>query len=115
MIKIFHNPRCKHSRAGLEFLKTKTDTYEIREYLKDQISKDELKEILLKTNLKPNNLVRTQEDYYKKFLKGKNFTTEEWITIITENPKLLQRPIIVAKLKAVVGNPPEEIEKLFTR
>ncbi len=113
MIKIFHNPRCKHSRAGLEFLKTKTDSFEIREYLKDQITKDELKEILLKTNLKPHDLVRTQEDYYKKFLKGKNFTTDEWIKIITENPKLLHRPIVVARLKAVIGIPPEEIEKLF--
>lgn len=115
MIKIFHNPRCKHSRAGLEFLKSKTDNFEVREYLKDQITKEEIKEILLKTNLKPAELVRTQEDYYKKFLKNKNFNTDEWIKIIVENPKLLHRPIVVAKLKAVIGNPPQEIEKLFSK
>lgn len=113
MVKIFHNPRCKHSRAGLNYLKAKTDNFEVREYLKEPITKGELKEIFLKTNLHPNELVRNQEDYFKKFLKNKNFTVDEWIKIILENPKLLHRPIVVAKLKAVVGNPPTEIDKLF--
>jgi arsenate reductase (glutaredoxin) len=112
-MKIFHNPRCKHSRAGLDYLKSKTDSFEVREYLKEPITTDELKEILLKTNLDPLAIVRPQEDYFKKFLKGKNFTNDEWIRIIKENPKLLQRPIVVGKLKAVLANPPEEIDKLM--
>lgn len=113
MLKIFHNPRCKHSRLGFEHLKQKTSEFEVREYLKDSITKDEIKEILLKTNLQANELTRTQEDYYKKNLKGKNFTNEEWIQILVENPKLIKRPIVVGKLKAVIGSPPEEINKLF--
>jgi arsenate reductase (glutaredoxin) len=113
MLKIYHNPRCKHSRAGLEFLKSKTEDFTVREYLKDEITFDEIKEILLKTNLHPKDLIRTQEDYFKKRLKDKNFNIDEWIKIIHENPKLLQRPIVVGKLKAVVGNPPEEIGKFF--
>lgn len=113
MLKIYHNPRCKHSRAGLVYLKEKTDDFTIREYLKEPITKDEIKEILLKTNLAPEGIVRKQEDYYKKILKGKNFNPDEWVKIITENPKLLQRPIVVSKLKAVVANPPEEIDKLL--
>jgi arsenate reductase (glutaredoxin) len=51
--------------------------------------------------------VRKQEDIFKKELKGKNFTDGEWITIIIENPKLLQRPIIVGKHKAVLAQPAE--------
>lgn len=113
MLKIFHNPRCQKSRAGLEFLKSKTSDFEIREYLKEPITKDEIKEILLKTNLHPNEIVRTQEDYFKRNLKGKNFNTDEWIKILVDNPKIIQRPIVVGKLKAVIGNPPEEINKMF--
>ncbi|MFA5649028.1 MAG: ArsC/Spx/MgsR family protein [Bacteroidales bacterium] len=113
MLKIFHNPRCKHSRAGLEYLKTKTNNFKVRLYLKEPITKDEVKEILLKSNTSPDLLVRKQEDYYKKMLKGKNFNTDEWIKILVDNPNLIQRPIVVGKLKAVLANPPEEVDKLL--
>ena len=112
-LKIFHNPRCKHSRAGFEYLKSKTDDFSVKEYLKEDLTPDDLKEILLKTNLSPHELVRTKEDYYRKELKGKNFTDDEWVRIIIENPKLMQRPIVVGKLKAVIANPPELIDKLL--
>lgn len=109
-LMIFHNPRCKHSRAGLDYLKSKTDSYKIREYLKEPLTKGEVKEILLKTNLQPIDIVRKQEDYFKKNLKDKNFNKDEWIKIIVENPRLLHRPIVVGRLKALIANPPEKID-----
>jgi len=112
-IKVFHNTRCKKSRAGLEHLQSKTDNLEIIQYLKEGISQDEIKEIVLKLNISPSDLVRTQEDYYKKELKGKSFTDEEWIQIISENPKLLKRPVVLTKHGGVLGDPPENIDKLF--
>ncbi len=111
--KIYHNSRCKHSRAGLDYLKKMTSEIEVRDYLSDPITHNEIKEILLKINLKPIQIIRTNETYYKTSLKGRNFTDEELIKIMIENPKLIQRPIVVGKYKAVIGNPPEEITKLF--
>ena len=111
--KIYHNSRCKNSRAGLDYLKKLTADFEIRDYLTESITPNELKEILLKTNLKPSQIIRTNEAYYKMYLKGRNFTNDELMKIILENPKLIQRPIVVGKYKAVIGNPPEEIDKLF--
>ncbi len=60
-----------------------------------------------------SHLIRTQEDVYKKELKGKNFTKEEWIQIIIETPKLLHRPIVVAQHKAVLARPPEKLDDLL--
>ena len=113
MMKIFHNPRCKKSRAGLNYLKEKTSEIKIRTYLKEEMTTEEMKEILLKMNVSPVDLVRTQEAYYKSDLKGKNFTDEEWIKIMLENPKLIKRPIVVSDTKAIWGDPPEEIDRLF--
>ncbi|MFW5820865.1 MAG: ArsC/Spx/MgsR family protein [Bacteroidota bacterium] len=110
---VYHNSRCKKSRAGLEYLRSITDDLETREYIKNGISEEELKEIILKTNIPPSELIRTQEDYYKKELKGKSFNDDEWIRIITENPKLLRRPVVLTRHKAVIGDPPENIDKLF--
>lgn len=112
MIKIYHNPRCRKSREGLEYLQNKTDEIDIVEYLKTGLTKEGLKEILLKSNLKPLDLIRMQEEVFKKELKGKSFTDEEWLDIIIENPKLLQRPLIVGKHKAVLAQPAEKIDEV---
>ncbi|MCK4855108.1 MAG: hypothetical protein KAT31_12615 [Bacteroidales bacterium] len=113
MIRIYHNPRCRKSRAGLEYLQDKTGDFETIDYIKNGISREEIREILAKMNTAPSNLVKTQEDYYKKKLKGKDIPEEEWIIILAENPRLIQRPIIVAEHKAVLGQPPENIDNLL--
>jgi arsenate reductase (glutaredoxin) len=113
MIRIYHNPRCRKSRAGFEYLQQKTGEFETIDYIKNGISEQEIREILAKMDTAPSNLVRTQEDYYKKELKGKEISGEEWISILAENPKLIQRPIIVTEHGAVLGQPPENMDKLL--
>jgi len=113
MFTIYHNPRCKKSRAGLEFLQNKTKDFTVVEYLKNPLKEKDLKTLLMKLNKKPQEMVRTQEDYYKKELKGQQFNEDEWIKIMVENPKLIKRPIVVKENKAVWGDPAEEIDKLF--
>ena len=113
MYKIYHNPKCKKSRCGLDYLKNKTDKIEIIDYLKQGLSLKEMTEIIARLNIKPIELVRTQEELYKKELKNRQFTDEEWVRIIIENPKLLRRPIIINKMKAVIGDPAEDIDRLF--
>lgn len=113
MLQIYHNPKCRKSRAGLDYLKTKGLDLEIIEYLKTGLTKEMLQQILQRLNVKPVELVRTQEDYFKQQLKGKNFSDEEWIQIIIENPKLLKRPIIIHDFKAVWADPAEKADKIL--
>jgi arsenate reductase (glutaredoxin) len=113
MLKIYHNPRCRKSREGLEFLRSKTSGFTLIDYLKEGLCCKDLEEILLKSNLDPIDLVRKQEDYFIQDLKGKTFTRQEWIEIICENPRLLQRPIVVGRYRAVVAVPPELAEEVL--
>lgn len=113
MIKVYHNPRCKKSRAGLQYVQEHTDDFEIVEYLKNPIDVGELNNLLIKLNKKPCDIIRTQEAIYKSNFKGKNFTDEEWVKIMVENPKLIKRPIVVRDNKAVWGDPAEELSVLF--
>lgn len=110
---IYHNPRCKKSRAGLAHLEQKGADFEIKNYIKDGISPDELKDLLMKMNVGPKEMIRTQEADYKSKYKGKNFTDDEWIKIMAENPKLIKRPVVVKKYKAVWADPPEKMDVLF--
>ena len=113
MITIYHNPKCRKSRAGLQYLQEKGIEHTVVEYLKIPFTREQLKELLMKLNIRPAEIVRTQEDGFKEKLKGKTFTDEEWITILLENPKLIQRPIVVKGYKAVLGQTADEIEKLL--
>ncbi len=113
-MKIYHFPRCSKSRAGLKYLQEKNIEPEIIQYLNDSpLSEKKLRELLMKLNKHPKDIIRTQEKVYKEKFKGKNFTRDEWIKILLENPRLIQRPIVEGKYKAVIGNPPENIDKLF--
>jgi arsenate reductase (glutaredoxin) len=112
-LKIYHNPRCKKSREGLLYLQSKSSNFEIIEYLKTGLTSEMIKEILLKSNLKPLDLVRNQEELYKKQLKGKQFNQEEWIDILAENPELLHRPFVVGKHRAILAQPADKIDILF--
>ncbi|MBN1986448.1 MAG: polyphosphate kinase 1 [Prolixibacteraceae bacterium] len=113
VMKIYHNPRCAKSRAGLKYLEEKGYDIEIKKYLTEGISVGELKEIISKTGEKPLAFVRTQEKEYRENYKGKSFSDDEWIKILAENPKLLQRPIVVNGNKAVLANPPESVEDII--
>ena len=114
MITIYHNPRCKKSRAGLEYLSGKTSEFETRQYLKDDaFTVESLKEVLQILGKSPMEMIRKQEDVFKKEIKGKEFSDEELIRKMVENPKLIHRPIIIKDAKAVWGDPAEEIDKLF--
>ena len=79
MLRIYHNPSCKKSRAGLQYLQESGYVFEVVEYLKNPLTEKELEKLLMKLNLKPADVLRTQEDYYKQNLKGKKFEDHEQI------------------------------------
>ena len=112
MYTIYHNPRCKKSRAGLQHVIEKGMDHQVREYLKDPLSEEELTTLLMKLHKKPLEMIRTQEEYFRKELKGLSMNDQEWIKVMLENPKLIQRPIVEGKYKAVLGDPVERIDEL---
>jgi arsenate reductase len=113
MLKIYHNPKCRKSREGLEYLREKGYSFEVVLYLTNPLSPAALKMIIMKLNLEPSQVVRTQEELYRRELRGKNFTDEEWISIIVQHPSLLQRPIVEGKYRAVIAVPAERIEEVM--
>lgn len=110
---LLHNPKCSKSRQALELLKEKEVSLEVREYLKEPLTSDELHNVMNLLEDDYKEIVRTKEEGYK----AKPFSLEDK-DIIAENlsksPKLMERPIVVFNnQKAVVARPTEKLEKLF--
>jgi arsenate reductase len=112
MVTVYHNPRCRKSRAGLQYVIGRKMEHRVREYLKDPLTEEELAILLMKLNMKPEQLIRTQEEYFKKELKGLKLHDNEWVRIMVEHPNLIRRPIVEGKYRAVLGDPVENIDQL---
>ena len=113
MIKIYHNPRCRKSREGLQILQESGKEFEIREYMKELPSLDELASVIKLLGISPLELVRKNEAIWKENRKGKTLSDDEIIQAMVENPKLIERPIVINNDKAVVGRPPEKIHQIL--
>jgi arsenate reductase len=113
MITIFHNPRCSKSRNALDAIQKSNKEFEIVEYLTSLFTEDSLGSLIEKLNIKPEELVRKNESIYLEHFKGKSYTDPEWIKILVENPKLIQRPIVVINSSACIARDEETIYNIL--
>lgn len=113
MLTIYHNPRCTKSRQTLERIREAGQEPQIVEYLKDTPTAEELKALLSKLGIGPQDLLRKGEAIYKEQYKGKELSDEEWVEAMIAHPKLIERPIVVKGDKAVLGRPPENVDALL--
>ncbi|MDE0536205.1 arsenate reductase (glutaredoxin) [Tenacibaculum sp. L6] len=113
MIKIYHNPRCSKSRQGLEIVENSSKEFEVVKYLDNTPSEEELKEIISLLDISPIQLVRKNEQIWKDNFKGKELSDSEIIKAMVDNPKLIERPIVINGNKAVIGRPPETIKEII--
>ena len=111
-MQIFHNPRCSKSRATLNIIIENNIKPSITLYLENPLSEEEIRIIIKKLDTTANNIIRKNEEIYKK-LNLKDSNEEILIKKISENPILLERPIVVKGNKAIIGRPPENVKILF--
>ncbi|MDH3243259.1 MAG: arsenate reductase (glutaredoxin) [Saprospiraceae bacterium] len=109
-MKIYHNPRCRKSRETLNIIQNHGLDPEIVLYLETPPSRQEIKDVLKKLGISASELVRKEEKLFKETYRNKEVTEEEWIRILADNPKLIQRPIVIKGSKAIIGRPPERVE-----
>ncbi|MEX0997771.1 MAG: arsenate reductase (glutaredoxin) [Flavobacteriaceae bacterium] len=112
-MKIYHNPRCRKSREGLQILEDSKKEFEVVLYLENPPSEKELKSIISKLGFSPIELVRKTEADWKENFKGKDLSDDEIIKAMVSYPKLIERPIVIKGDQAVVGRPPERIKELL--
>jgi len=113
-LTLYHNPRCSKSRNALQLLEERGLNPNIVRYLETPLSAAELHELLRKLGIRARQLLRTGEDEYKALgLNDPELTDEQLIAAMVSQPKLIERPILVAGDKAVVGRPPESILEIL--
>ena len=111
---IYHNPRCSKSRQALQLLREAGIEPTIIEYLKTPLEKDVLKNISQLLGLRPKDFVRKIEKDFKDNDLSKSLEDDDKIMeAMSLFPKIIERPIIVSAGRAVIGRPPENVQKLI--
>jgi len=113
-LTLYHNPRCSKSRGALELLKARGLAPTIVRYLETPPDAATLEQLLAKLGVGARQLLRTGEDEYKAMdLANPALSDAQLIKAMVEHPKLIERPILVAGDKAVVGRPPEKVLEIL--
>ena len=88
---------------------------EIIKYLETPPTSKELESILKKMGRKPVEVIRFKEAIDKEMaLKADdNRSDDEWIKLMIQHPKIIERPIVVNGDKAIMGRPPDGVLSIF--
>jgi arsenate reductase len=110
-VTIYHNPRCSKSRETLTLLKSNGVEPQVVLYLETPPDADTLRTLLSQLGMSSARaLMRQKEELYKALgLADSELTEEALIQAMVDNPKLIERPIVVANGKARIGRPPEQV------
>ena len=92
-------------------LTEKNVSFTYREYTKEPLSIDEIKELLKKLNTSVFDILRSRDA--KSLGLTMEESEEEVIALMAQHPKLMQRPIGVVGNQAVVGRPHEALLSLL--
>ena len=114
-VEIWHNPRCSKSRQAMELLTDAGVDPEVRRYLDDPPSADELRRVLALLGMAPWELVRMGEDDAKELgmRDWGHDDPDRWIDAMVAHPRLIERPVVIAGDRAVLGRPPATVESLL--
>ena len=109
-VTLYHNPRCSKSRQALELLRSRDIEPEIVEYLDNPPSLAELDAILKMLDMEPRELMRRKESVYRDLaLDDDTLDRHSLLQAMVEHPILIERPIAVARGRAALGRPPENV------
>lgn len=114
MLLIWHNPRCTKSRQTLTLIQDAGVEVEVRLYLTDAPSVDEIGQVLALLGLRdPRDMMRRGEKIYKELALKEVTDSTALIAAMAENPILIERPIVSNREIAVIGRPPERVNSLL--
>lgn len=113
-ITIYHNPNCGTSRNALAAIRAAGHEPRIVEYLKNPLTRDELKGLITRMNLTVRALVRKKEPLFRELgLDESDVDEDELLDGMIANPILINRPIVVTENAVRLCRPSEIVKDML--
>lgn len=111
-LEIWHNPRCSKSRDGLALLNEKGLDPEVYLYMDTPPDRARLEKVLADLKMSAGELVRRGEQAFKD-QNLQDASDEKILEAMLNEPRLIERPIVISPKGAVVGRPTEKILQIL--
>src|SRR5258705_13701906 len=113
-ITVYEKPTCTKCREMNRFLTDNGVDFSKVNYYIEPLSKEKIEELLSKMKLTPRDILRTSEPIYRELGLGKGeFTHDEIVSLMVENPDLIQRPIVKRVKRAMRVRTTKNEQALF--
>lgn len=111
---IWHNPRCSKSRQTLALLEEHGIQPTILKYLDTPPDSGTIASVVGQLGISPRDLLRRGEAEYKELgLNNPAISDQELFEIMSDHPKLIERPIVIQGNQARLGRPPENVLEIL--
>lgn len=115
-VVIFHNPNCSTSRHAVDAAEEAGVDYELVKYMlkAERPTREQLSELIDQLEDPVTDLVRRDAKFAKLGLSDADVATaEQVLDVLTENPQLLQRPVLVRDGRAIIGRPKNRVPEFL--
>lgn len=107
-VKVYHYSRCITCRRSIDMLSSKGYDLELRDIFRDRLSRDEIRDILARAGISARELVRRKSRMYRDLVDGR-YSDEEIIDMMSRDPSLIERPIVLVGEKVFIRPDPDEL------
>jgi len=113
-VTIYHNPGCSTSRQTLAIIREAGIEPVIIEYLKTPPTRDELKRMLQAMGETARDAIRRKETLYGELgLDDPAMSEDRLIEAMLDNPRLIERPIVVTERGTRLCRPAERVREIL--
>lgn len=114
---ILHNaPSCTSCRKAKTWFEDYQIPYTERDIIKDPLTKEEIKQMLMRTENGTEDLISTRSKAFKELnINVEELTLKELIELVGKNPAILKRPLIADETRFQVGFNENEIRRFLPR
>ena len=115
MLRFWHNPRCSKSREAAARRAARGVEADVVDNLAQPPTAAEVATLLRRLGGDPRALVRFKEDEARALgvSPADERTTAEWAALLAAHPRLIERPVLEAEDRAVIGRPVEVLDALI--
>lgn len=116
MITLFLSPSCTSCRKARAWLSKHEVAFEEHNIITSPLNKEELLQILSFTENGTEDIISTRSKVFQKLaIDVDELSTSSLMELISENPSLLRRPIILDKKRMQIGFNEDEIRAFLPR
>ena len=111
-ITVYYNSSSDTAKQTLAYARTHGLAIEEIDVLNTPLTGTQITELAFRLGIKVNEMVNQEHFKYRRKFNFKDFSSEDWITMIQNHPEIMRQPIVLRGNKTMLVETPTDILKI---